>query len=45
LKTDVALPNPVSRVKFFEEHNEQTRVLSYAEQETYLAVATLSFVT
>jgi hypothetical protein len=45
LKTDVALPNPVSRVKFFEEHNEQTRVLSYAEQETYLAVTTLSFVT
>jgi integrase len=40
LKTDVALPNPVSRVKFFEEHNEQTRVLSYAEQETYLAIAT-----
>jgi integrase len=40
LKTDVALPNPVSRVKYFEEHNEQTRVLSYAEQETYLAVST-----
>jgi integrase len=39
LKTDVALPNPVSRVKFFEEHNEQTRVLAYAEQECYLAVA------
>lgn len=40
LKTDVSLPNPVSRVKFFEEHNEQTPVLSYAEQEAYLAVAT-----
>jgi integrase len=40
LKTDVALPNPVSRVKFFEEHNEQTRVLAYPEQEVYLAIAT-----
>ncbi len=39
LKADVQLRNPVSRVKFLEEHNEQTRVLSYAEQEKYLAVA------
>lgn len=36
----MVLPNPVSRVKFFEEHNEQTRVLSYSEQEIYLNVAT-----
>jgi integrase len=40
LKGDVPLRNPVSRVKFCEEHNEQTRVLSYEEQERYLAVAT-----
>jgi integrase len=40
LKGDVLLRNPVSRVKFCEEHNEQTRVLSYDEQERYLAVAT-----
>jgi integrase len=40
LKADVPLRNPVSRVKFCEEHNEQTRVLSVAEQEKYLANAT-----
>ncbi len=40
LKSDVVLRNPVSRVKFLQEHNEQTRVLSYAEQEAYLASAT-----
>jgi integrase len=40
LKGDVPLRNPVSRVKFCEEHNEQTRVLSVAEQEKYLAKAT-----
>ena len=40
LKGDVLLRNPVSRVKFCEEHNEQTRVLTYDEQERYLAVAT-----
>lgn len=40
LKGDVPLRNPVSRVKFCEEGNEQTRVLSYQEQERYLAVAT-----
>jgi integrase len=40
LKADVPLRNPVSRVKFCEEHNEQTRVLSVAEQEKYLAKAT-----
>jgi hypothetical protein len=36
----VVLSDPVSRVKFFEEHNEQTRILSYSEQKTYLAIAT-----
>ena len=41
LKGDVPLRNSVSRVKFCEEHNEQTReVLSYDEQEKYLAKAT-----
>ncbi|MHB1674726.1 MAG: tyrosine-type recombinase/integrase [Acidobacteriaceae bacterium] len=40
LKADIPLRNPVSRVKFLEEHNEQTRVLSYDEQEKYLAAAT-----
>jgi integrase len=40
LKGDVPLRNPVSRVKFCEENNEQTRVLTYEEQERYLAVAT-----
>ncbi|WP_035350148.1 tyrosine-type recombinase/integrase [Edaphobacter aggregans] len=40
LKGDVPLRNSVSRVKFYEEHNEQTRVLSYDEQEKYLAKAT-----
>ena len=40
LKADVPLRNPVSRVKFCEEHNEQTRVLTIAEQEKYLAKAT-----
>jgi integrase len=40
LKGDVPLRNPVSRVKFCEENNEQTRVLSYEEQERYLALAT-----
>lgn len=41
LKADVPLCNPVSRIKFCEEHNEQTRVLSLEEQETYLEKATL----
>jgi integrase len=40
LKSDVTLRNPVSRVKFCEENNEQTRVVSYDEQERYLAAAT-----
>jgi hypothetical protein len=40
LKGDVPLRNSVSRAKFCEEHNEQTRVLSYDEQEKYLDKAT-----
>lgn len=40
LKSDVPLRNPVSRIKFLDEQNEQTRVLSYEEQEKYLARAT-----
>jgi integrase len=39
-KADLPLRNPVSRVNFLKEQNEQTRVLSYTEQERYLAVAT-----
>jgi site-specific recombinase XerD len=39
LKADIPLRNLVNRVKFCEEHNEQTRVLSVAEQEKYLAKA------
>jgi integrase len=40
IKADLPLRNPVSRVNFLKEQNEQTRVLSYTEQERYLAVAT-----
>jgi integrase len=40
LKSDVVLRNPVSRVKFLQEQNDQTRVLTFAEQKAYLAVAT-----
>jgi len=40
VKSDLPLRNPVSRVKFLKEQNEQTRVLSYEEQERYLEVAT-----
>lgn len=39
LKADVPLRNPVSRVKFCEEHKEQSRVLTIGEQEKYLAKA------
>jgi integrase len=39
LKSDVILRNPVSRVKFLAENNQQTRVLSYREQQSYLASA------
>jgi integrase len=36
IKSDVILKNPVSRVKFLAENNQQTRVLSYTEQQSYL---------
>jgi integrase len=37
IKSDVILKNPVSRVKFLAENNQQTRVLSYTEQQSYLS--------
>jgi integrase len=40
IKADIPVRNPASRVKFSAEHNEQTRVVNYSEQERYLAVAT-----
>lgn len=40
IKSDLAVRNPVSRVAFLVEQNEQTRVLSFDEQEKYLAKAT-----
>jgi len=40
LKSDFTFRNPVSRVEFLPENNEQTRVLTYDEQAKYLSVAT-----
>ncbi|QNI31150.1 tyrosine-type recombinase/integrase [Alloacidobacterium dinghuense] len=40
IKSDIPLRNPASRVKFLKEQNEQTRVLTYDEQESYLKAAT-----
>jgi integrase len=40
LKSDFTFRNPVSRVDFLPENNEQTRVLTYDEQAKYLAEAT-----
>lgn len=40
IKSHGELRNPVSRVKPLDEDNQQTRVLSYAEQESYLSAAT-----
>jgi len=40
IKADVLTKNPVSRVKFLAENNQQTRVLSFTEQHNYLAKAT-----
>ena len=37
IKSDLPVRNPVSRVGFLAEHNEQTRVLSFDEQTRYLA--------
>jgi integrase len=39
IKADVLAKNPVSRIKFLAENNQQTRVLSYAEQQKYLSKA------
>lgn len=39
VKKDLVPKNPVSRVKFLDENNQQTRVLSFAEQHRYLEVA------
>jgi integrase len=39
IKADMLAKNPVSRVKFLAENNQQTRVLSYAEQQSYLSNA------
>ena len=36
IKGDLVLKNPVSRVKFLNEDNEQMRILSYEEQSKYL---------
>jgi integrase len=40
LKSGFTFRNPVSRVDFLPENNEQTRVLTYDEQGKYLAAAT-----
>lgn len=40
IKSDILTKNPVSRVAFLAEQNEQTRVLSFDEQARYLAAAT-----
>jgi integrase len=39
IKADAIAKNPVSRVKFLAENNQQTRVLSYTDQQRYLANA------
>jgi integrase len=39
MKSDVITKNPVSGVSFLDENNEQTRVISFNEQELYLAAA------
>jgi integrase len=40
IKSDLPVRNPVSRVGFLPEQNEQTRVLNFEEQARYLGVAT-----
>ncbi|MFL6214542.1 MAG: tyrosine-type recombinase/integrase [Blastocatellia bacterium] len=37
IKADLLLKNPVSRVKFYNEENEQMRILSYEEESLYLS--------
>ncbi len=39
IKDDIVAKNPVSRVKFFNENNEQMRVLSSDEEKLYLLAA------
>ena len=39
IKADVVMKNPVSRVKFLAENNQQTRVLSHAEERAYFEKA------
>ena len=39
IKADVIVRNPVSRVKFLAENNQQTRVLSHVEERDYFAKA------
>src|ERR1051326_1189298 len=39
IKADLVVKNPVKNVRFLPEDNEQTRVLTYAEQQRYLAAA------
>lgn len=39
IKADVVVRNPVSRVKFLAENNQQTRVLSHVEERDYFANA------
>jgi integrase len=39
IKGDLVVRNPVSKLKFLEEDNEQVRVVSYDEQRRYLAAA------
>ena len=40
IKADAGLRNPVSRVKFLAEQNDQSRVVSHFEERTYLGAAT-----
>ncbi len=39
IKSGLTLPNPFSRVRFLAENNEQTRTLTYEEQQKYLSEA------
>jgi integrase len=39
IKSGLPLQNPFSKIKFLDEQNEQTRVLTYTEQQKYLAEA------
>src|SRR5262249_34930274 len=39
IKNGLPLQNPFSRIGFLDEQNEQTRVLTYGEQQKYLAEA------